>query len=552
MALLFLAFCCLLPWSSATLSPMRDCCIGVHIRFGLERDGGILSSLYNDPVNISGTQTFEMMSPEMSGFVPALIEALSLDMGFTYEIIYAPVYHLWWGTHGPVGVPYYDDPSVIGGTVDAYLNSMDTTIACGKAPSAGCLPDLYSAFTAPPLYPNGPTVMAASTVPIYTPKVAGLVKRSKKDISFFRFLTPFSGGVWLSIGLMLLVSAGIMHGLDRVSVAGSRDEKPKLSTWLSLVEAFYHALAASLGGDEREWLTWPARFVRIALLFCFLVLVSLYTANLAAFFVEPAIIIGGPADMTTLQKRSVACINNASPGAGMAEDFSQWASEVIGVTAELYETPLTHPQFNRQVWEDGRQFCREALQSGAADIWLSSGIEVHSEHLRSCQTTARATFLHIDEPPMVFTTSGDTRFGAELASNLTKALVPFQKTPANFALQAEHFNFGESCEGEEGLDDGGLEVITFAEIGGLYLMCAAVALVGITMAFVLECKRRRAVERGDGIDSFREMLDVPPRRSTAPSTGSAGGQEEMLKELLQMVRKLAATDTGHVAQASSV
>lgn len=62
----------------------------------------------------------------------------------------------------------------------------------------------------------------------------------------------------------------------------------------SLLHSHYHTFAAYLQGDDYEWVSGPERLLRLGLLFLVLISISTYTANLAAFFTAPNVVIHGP------------------------------------------------------------------------------------------------------------------------------------------------------------------------------------------------------------------------------------------------------------------
>jgi hypothetical protein len=62
-------------------------------------------------------------------------------------------------------------------------------------------------------------------------------------------------------------------------------------------KALYHAFAGLLGGEDYEWMTWPARILRLGVLFFCLIINSTYTANLASFFTKQGFTIHGPKGM---------------------------------------------------------------------------------------------------------------------------------------------------------------------------------------------------------------------------------------------------------------
>ena len=75
---------------------------------------------------------------------------------------------------------------------------------------------------------------------------------------------------------------------------------------LYVLGALYYSLAALLGGEDIEWVTWPAKILRLGMLFTVLVLVATYTANLAAFFLEPPFIVLGPSSVSEMKQVNLA------------------------------------------------------------------------------------------------------------------------------------------------------------------------------------------------------------------------------------------------------
>ena len=268
-----------------TPSMMRDCCVGHHVRFGLSAFVGDVSKLFKFVDNTTCV-----------GYVPALIDQLSLEMGFTYEIENVPVADLWWRTFGTPGMlspaPY---STAVGGTIDAALTTKAApALSCGPDPRWTCALDFLSPFTQP-AGANGMGLLAQMTGPVYIPRIGGLVKRSVKPATMFRFFMPFSGSVWLSIVAALLASALAMYLVDELATRASSSSSASLAAaskpaprarrdtravMAHAADVVYHSIAVALQADEREWPTWPARFVRIALLFCFLVLLSCFVCRL--------------------------------------------------------------------------------------------------------------------------------------------------------------------------------------------------------------------------------------------------------------------------------
>lgn len=515
-------------------SPMRGCCVGEHITFGLEPSFAHLTGMFMMPENNTGPQIF--LPGSLSGYLPALIDALSLEMGFTYTIVIDSGGNLFWRTLAPSNVPSAQDPSILGGTMDFYL-SEESPQLCGQTPSFNCLPDLLHSSTSPSQY-----IVATKTASVHVEHTVGIVKRSVKPPSWWAFLQPFSMGTWISIVCLVLLTAGMMYTLDRLATMAEPSDG--LTPLVNVADVLYHALAVALGGDEREWRTWPARLLRLSLLFCFLVLVSAYTANLAAFFVAPSVVMSGPKSMEELE-RSTVCLFNTFPVGSPTpvEKALYYSSKVVGVDKQLWLANTG--SINQTVIDEGQQFCREAIQSGAADVWITAAVQARAETLANCETTALTDFMQIESAPYMFLANGLNPRSLHLTANLSKAILAFASTPASLDLKRTHLNEGVTCAGQRSSNDDALQAITVNELAGLYLVCGVTAVIGCCLAAYLECRRRQTAQQGQDVDDVTSMLEVPSQRLSrwsSPAHRRSKGADvpdgEKLTELLALVRKL--------------
>jgi len=66
------------------VSPMRGCCVGQHVNFGLEYSSEMYTKLWTTPANATPGASFRPGG--LDGYLPAVIDHLALEMGFTYVI----------------------------------------------------------------------------------------------------------------------------------------------------------------------------------------------------------------------------------------------------------------------------------------------------------------------------------------------------------------------------------------------------------------------------------------------------------------------------------
>ncbi|KAK3801143.1 hypothetical protein RRG08_006863 [Elysia crispata] len=121
------------------------------------------------------------------------------------------------------------------------------------------------------------------TKPFMTRHISVLMRVPTYETSYFQFLNPFSPMVWMIIMLAFLVVSWILYGLEKVGRSLDRQTNKDLppvtireSVWFifgSLVQGSTEPVASSL----------PGRILTSAWWFFALILISSYTANLAAF-----------------------------------------------------------------------------------------------------------------------------------------------------------------------------------------------------------------------------------------------------------------------------
>ena len=144
--------------------------------------------------------------------------------------------------------------------------------------------------------------------------------------------------------------------------ANSRSTKPLIPPHIQIVKL---NLLPYEGGEECEWKTAPEKILRLGFLFFSLILVSTYTANLVAFFTEPAFELQGPRTYDELQ--------NATLCAAFATDRGI-PGEAVGnvIVPDDDENFLASlPPSGSGIDYTAREaYCHKAVVDGKVDGWF--------------------------------------------------------------------------------------------------------------------------------------------------------------------------------------
>ena len=138
-----------------------------------------------------------------------------------------------------------------------------------------------------------------ASYPIFSGNMGVAIKKERSADDFSRLFSPFTASVWCAAALTILVLA---TSLVAIKVINPRTCKSYQVSVRSFTDALYHAVLSTLGAEDdlAPWPSGPARIIRIVSALFTLVLVAAYTANLAAFFTAPAMVLIGPKTLTEL------------------------------------------------------------------------------------------------------------------------------------------------------------------------------------------------------------------------------------------------------------
>ena len=153
-----------------------------------------------------------------TGYYLAVIEALSLEMGFTYNVSFDEPLIQWWRLYAPKNEVSFD--GTVGGTLDLMFSG-DDYHACNEAAShykaVECALNTQSAFLPTSNASNnlfGFPVVTTSTIPFHTSYQTGLVKMTRRRGGLWRLVSPFSGGLWGAIAGLVLTAMILMQLLS--------------------------------------------------------------------------------------------------------------------------------------------------------------------------------------------------------------------------------------------------------------------------------------------------------------------------------------------------
>jgi len=189
-------------------------------------------------------------------------------------------------------------------------------------------------------------------------------------------------------------------------------------------------VAALLSGEDGEWITGSSRMLRIALLFLVLIIVSCYTANLAAFFISPQFNLIGPQSMRDLRNAQVCTINpNYAYG-----------------RAEFVKSIITPPGMAAFDADQGFAYCLKEMQAARVEAVMLPVSQLNQFHLKNCATTHVVESIKFTYLQWVFLLKASN---LDLLTNLTQGILTFTDSGEYVEKRRVVFSMGETCGTEE-------------------------------------------------------------------------------------------------------
>jgi len=310
---------------------------------------------------------------------------------------------------------------------------------------------------------------------------AGLALRTSSDQQFDSFMRPFSYALWVLILGCIVGIGATLQLLEYVwpsdsAMASETSQPHKHGAWghasvRHTLHLVYHMFALFLQVDDYEWLTLPLRILKLGVAFVVLVLVSTYTANLAAFFSMPSFSVGGPASMAEL-KNMKACI--ADP---------IHLTELSGFVATAVIPPNASASQRERLTS-----CVELLKAREVDVVLDIFESLNTfAALRSCQDVAwamngqrfgssRYQVAAWAVPP------ANPQWVSDAMFNLTQASAFLANTYELKMLQVRHFGDGTYCN-EPPMSD--TPTIDISDMYGLFVVLGVACAVSLFAALTL-------------------------------------------------------------------
>eukprot|EP01064_Diplonema_japonicum_P023161 TRINITY_DN33616_c0_g1_i1.p1 TRINITY_DN33616_c0_g1~~TRINITY_DN33616_c0_g1_i1.p1 ORF type:complete len:551 (+),score=51.10 TRINITY_DN33616_c0_g1_i1:56-1654(+) len=180
--------------------------------------------------------------------------------------------------------------------------------------------------------------------PIFLVNHVIIIRKYETGGGYWRIFAPFTTSLWLLILAAMLTSALIFWLVEsRYSVSTIQ------RTPAGALGAAYFAITTLLvGGEGYEVVTYLGRILRMGTLFFVLIINSTYTAELASILTHESRVVDGPTTLNAAKSRRICCLN------GKTE---------LPCVSDLW----VEPPFNTLTTRAARDFCENALRSGAVD-----------------------------------------------------------------------------------------------------------------------------------------------------------------------------------------
>ncbi|CAK0904899.1 unnamed protein product [Prorocentrum cordatum] len=425
-------------------------------------------------------------SHEWDGYLPSVVDMLSQEMGFSYEFVsdwYDPIASFW--------------TPLVSGAADVVMVALSERIAH--------------------LSIVGDSV--AISQPFFSSDNTALVLKTKKDMGLWRLFEPFTPSLWIAVAcnvFLVGMTINLLEGLSSGRLKGA-------ITPDAVAQSHYHAWIALLGGEDYEWVSWPGRCLRLGLLFLVLIVISTYTANLAAFFTTPVYDVHGPTDLESL-KSAVAC--TIWPNDYHA--FKDFASDVI------------YPDYNLPNNEK-KQWCHDALKDGRAQVWFDDNAAQNAYLLKHCSDLSLVPAISLKPMNVGFAMNVTSR---ALVSKMSAALVHLEQQPPIKNLQQDLFGWGRVCPTAVETDTSTVPV-SFESLGGAFLISGSLGLLAILVSLA-SCARKtytgekvqenRTATEGEMLRSLLRKVGDLERSRGRPSWAEDGVGVDLLRETADLDR----------------
>eukprot|EP00929_Paragymnodinium_shiwhaense_P037364 TRINITY_DN19921_c0_g1_i1.p1 TRINITY_DN19921_c0_g1~~TRINITY_DN19921_c0_g1_i1.p1 ORF type:complete len:514 (+),score=52.13 TRINITY_DN19921_c0_g1_i1:64-1542(+) len=439
-----------LSWSAWLFVPLlgnmattvHNCCTNLTLRFGMPPASFDPYFIYS---GVPSTQDLQAEPPSYGGYVPALVDMLSEEMGFKAL----------WVTHAWLPMQQSFDMLLSGTLIDVALISLSGHENTSFVLSTPMISGHFGAMT--------------------------YVKTRATDM--FIVFAPFSTDLWVAVVCSIFVLALCLILLRLISVKSRQETLLELRP-RQLLRAVYHSLAAVLGGEDYEFTRGSGRILRIAMLFFVMIMGATYTANLAAYFTQSKREVLGPSDMAELSEATV-CI--------VLQDFGPWiqpfVKEVVLVPFDSLDSSVTT--------ETRREWCKVELAAGRVDAIVDSYNILLKYNMQNCDDTFLVPSIKF-APFFSAFMMPNTPQNFDVVTKLTAGIIQLQQRPSYQQMRTETLQEGKACEEPEASDT---EAVSSESMKGMFLICIAGGILAVLVALVERCADRQKAKSGVEEDS---------------------------------------------------
>uniref|UniRef100_A0A7S0R782 Ionotropic glutamate receptor C-terminal domain-containing protein n=1 Tax=Pyramimonas obovata TaxID=1411642 RepID=A0A7S0R782_9CHLO len=455
-ALLALWCACQGVQSAEPNNPMVGCCHGQRLIVALEGvDEHPFFDFKTHPVALNTTLPLD----ELTGFIPDLLHDLADKMGTDLS------YYTIDPSLTDADLTQFTENLLVEGTADAVFTFGLGADSFGHAALGGAF-----AFSAT----------------VYNSPISGVVKLQKHSKTIWAFVDPFSGGLWGAVaiavtfvGVCILVLKSIKEVDEGASLGEALRQMGRGFTGFSgltgLADALYASLAVFLAGDIYEWDSHPERVLRSGWLFFCLIVISSYTANLAAFFTQPNVSIHSPPSGMQDLIYATACTTMITS----RDDDSP---------LQFYVKSFIHPSPECKPWSQcATDFCYNAVQDGTVDVWLDDQDALHAYVLDQSLCDTLMELPEVRFLPFFASTYFKLNHSNwEFAGNLSSAIVHENNSPRYLELMDKYYRLHDVCNSANSSDQ-----ITFTQMKGLFYVTGLIAIASLLHAVLMTVRRVR-------------------------------------------------------------
>ena len=442
-----------------------------------------------------------------SGQSPDIVQILSYELGFTYEFAAMNMTRFF---AGEVSYLHVSIDEVMRDLIDMTFTSMDDFDVIDETS--------YPQFT----------------IPIQTVEYSIYVRRaaSGQDDLITR---PFAPDLWWALIGVLFTFAAAIFTLRMLRPEGGFSTAKQAARFFG--DSLYHSAVTLLDSDDMEWTSGPAKLLRCATLvftlvsvcrrpeFSLLVVVpfplpcklalprlprqvSMYTAQLTAFLVQPEFTFDGPTTADEL-KTLLGCFGNSAMAHSL---FDYHGGNIV----------MPPPSVQQQGSVASNQWCETALMQRQVDYMGGAGGE-----MRWFLSSQKGGFTaELGEPgcgrivvPPALANLGrrydsillNPRLGLEANFNLSFALMQMQNARVFTDLLETHMLHGKQCSLDMGVASAAPKRLQLEKLSQLFAVCGVIVALVVAMAVA---ERRLSVgksHKATGIGAEEEPNTITDR-----------------------------------------